>query len=380
MKKQIQCIALWLFCMFVMLSNITSAQSSDEMLNLMVGKGLITAAEADSMRAEAAIKAQTNKEKQNVATFNANRLLQFSGYIQMRYQFNQAKEVSDGIDIRRARLDIRGDVHARWEYRLQLDFAGSPKILDAYAVYKPFYFLKVQVGQFKIPMSPDNLVSSSKMEFIDRSQITEALVSRSRDVLGNHNGRDIGVMLSGNVMKYRDRYLVEYFVAGFNGQGVNTTDKNESKDFTGRLLVHPVKGFDIGAAYYSGYDYFIMKPDTGNFRRLRYSGEAAYTKGRLTLKGEFMSGDDGNIKRQGYFAQAGFFIWPKRIQLLARYDEFDPDIRKGKDISSWYVGGINIFFNEYARLGINYILKNEEGGSEFKVKNDLVSAQFQIGF
>ena len=143
-------------------------------------------------------------------------MLQFSGYIQTRFQSNQKAGTPDGLDIRRARLDIRGDVKTAWEYRLQVDFAGTPKLLDGYAVFKPFDFLKVQVGQFKIPLSPDNIMASGKMEFIDRSQVTEALVSRGKDVLGNNNGRDIGAMVFGSLLKIKDKNYVDYYIGGFN--------------------------------------------------------------------------------------------------------------------------------------------------------------------
>lgn len=356
------------------------AQSMDDMLNLMIGKGLIKQEEADSIRAEAAIRAQNSREKQKSYSLFATRYMQFSGYIQTRFQSNQQKGVTDGLDIRRARLEVRGDVLPTWEYRLQVDFAGSPKILDAYAVFKPFDFLKFQAGQFKLPFSADNLMSSAKLEFIDRSQVTEALVSRGKDVLGNNNGRDIGGVIFGSFLKHQDRFIIDYYLGGFNGQGINVTEKNESKDVVGRLVLHPVKGFDIGGGYYNGWDFLIMKPDTGNFIRHRLVCEMAYSWKWLTLKGEYINGQDGSIRREGFFIQSGFFVWPKKLQLLAKYDQFDPDLKKGGDASRFYIGGFNFFFNEWAKIGLNYSFKNEEKGEEKKINNDLIAIQLQIGF
>jgi len=356
------------------------AQSADELLNIMVAKGVISQTEADSMRAEAAIRAQTAKEKQKNFTFNTSRLLQFSGYVQVRFQSNQAKGVPDGFDIRRARLDIRGDLSTTWEYRLQVDFAVLPKVLDAYAIFKPFNFLKFEAGQFKVPLSADNIMASNKMEFIDRSQVTEALAFRSRDVIGNNNGRDIGVMVFGSLFKMDDRFLVDYFMGGFNGQGINTLDRNEAKNFGGRLLIHPLKGLDIGGAYYNGYDYTIIKPDTGNFIRKRYAGEFAYTYNRLSVKAEYIAGQDGRLKRDGFFVQASFLFLNKKLQALAKYDQYEPDKAKGNDIGTWYIAGVNYFFNNWAKIGVNYTYKSEEGGEVNKINNDLISAQLQVGF
>jgi len=356
------------------------AQSSDDLLNLMINKGVITQNEADSIRAEAAIKAQSDKEKQKKFTFNTSRLLQFSGYVQFRYQNFQAEGIPDGFDIRRARLDIRGDILPTWEYRLQVDFAVVPKVLDAYAGFKPYSFLKIQGGQFKLPISAENLMASHKMEFIDRAQVVEAMTSRSRDILGSNNGRDVGVMAYGSLLKHNERFLAEYSMGIFNGQGANITDKNEAKDFCGRLLLHPIAGLDIGGSYYNGYDYMIVKPDTGNFIRIRYAGEAAWSFKRIILRGEYISGDDGPVKKEGFNIQAIWSVIPKKLQLLARYDQFEPNKHKGQDISVWYVSGINFYFNDYAKVGLNYSYRTEEGGKDMMVSNDLMSVQVQIGF
>src|SRR5688572_1600925 len=59
-----------------------------------------------------------------------------SAYTQVRYQ-KQADALPDGVDIRRARLDLRSAVSPKWDYRLQVDFGGlSPKLLDATITYK----------------------------------------------------------------------------------------------------------------------------------------------------------------------------------------------------------------------------------------------------
>ncbi len=361
------------------LQTAARAQTLDDILNLLVSKGAIQQEEADSLRAEAAVKAQVSRDKQKAGVW-LSKNMQLIGYIQTRYQHFEQGQSAGGFDIRRARLNLQGDIHVSWEYRLQVDMAGQPKILDAYAVYKPWNFMKFQAGSFKVPWSQDNLMASGKMEFIDRSQVTEALVSRSRDVLGNNNGRDIGVMIFGSLLKVKGRYLVDYYAGVFNGQGLNVTDKNKAKDIMARLLFHPIKGLDAGVAYVNGYDNFILKPDTGNFVRFRYAGECSYTWKRLTLKGEYIAGGDGNIKKEGFFAQAGFFVWPGRLQLLAKYDQFEPDKARGKDITVYYTGGLNFFFNEYAKIGINYSYRTEEGGSDFQVKNDLLSIQLQAGF
>ncbi len=59
-----------------------------------------------------------------------------SGLVNVRYQYNGATD-AHGFDVRRARLDFRGDLAPRATYRLQVDLAGTPKILDAYLQWRP---------------------------------------------------------------------------------------------------------------------------------------------------------------------------------------------------------------------------------------------------
>ena len=109
----------------------------------------------------------------------AARQMQLTGYTQIRYQTLDEANKKNGFDIRRARLDLKGNVTPIFRYRLQTEFADKPKILDAYAEIKiAMTILMITAGQFKIPFSLENLTSSNKLEMIDRSQAVEALVAQ----------------------------------------------------------------------------------------------------------------------------------------------------------------------------------------------------------
>lgn len=355
----------------------TSAQTTDDVLNLLISKNLIQQQDADSIRAEFAIKQQEAKEKQKAFNVTTKRALQLSGYTQIRYQtFNEAGK-ADGVDIRRARLDFRGTINPIWDYRLQLEFATSPKILDAYASYKPLDYFKVQLGQFKVPFSIENLAQSNNMETIDRSQVVEALVARGKDIVGNQNGRDIGIQLYGSLLKQNDRFMVDYYLAAFNGAGINAVDNNENKDLSGRLVIHPIPGLDIGGAVYAGIDTIAINPARKQVVRNRFGGELSYTWKNLTIKGEYIEGKDDARKKFGYYAQAGYFVFPKKLQIIAKYDSYDPNKDKEDDDTIWYIGGANYFFNDFVKIAVNYTYKTEKVN---KKNDDIIAAQFQIAF
>jgi phosphate-selective porin len=376
-----------IFFLMVILAGLVftaKSQSTDDVLNLLVQKNLVSQKDADSIRAEAAIASQANLAKIKAFPINAGKKITIAGYTQVRYQALEETGKIDGFDIRRARLDVKGNITPYWGYRVQFDLAGTPKLIDAYAELKLNDYFNFTIGQAKIPFSLENLTSSNKLELIDRSQAVEALVARGKDVGGNQNGRDIGIQLGGTILKLKDRPVLDYRLGVYNGSGINTVDNNEKKDYAARLIVHPVAGLDISGALYNGTR-FIPEVKTGtvvttpskNVDRNRYGFDLNYDLNNLAVRGEYIHGKDDQTNREGYYLQAGYYFLQKKLQLIAKYDFYDADKAKANDASTWYVLGANYNFNTNVRLQANYTIKQEEGPS---INNNLASIQFQIGF
>ncbi|MDD5315157.1 MAG: porin, partial [Bacteroidales bacterium] len=79
-----------------------------------------------------------------------SKLPKMSGFINLRYQY---EDQTNSFDIRRARLDFRGNPVKWFDYRLQVDFASSPKIIDAFVRLKISPMFNLQAGQFKLAFS-----------------------------------------------------------------------------------------------------------------------------------------------------------------------------------------------------------------------------------
>jgi len=360
-------------------SRSNAQQSSEDLINLLINKHVIMQNDADSLRAVIAIKAQEDKAKQKKFPIISGKALTLNGYAQARFQSQQEAGKKDGFDIRRARLDFKGAISEKWDYRLQLEFATSPKILDAMLTYKWADYLKISAGQFKVPFSMENLAGSNKLESIDRSQVVEAMSARSKDLIGNHNGRDLGVQLWGSALKINDLNLLDYAVGVFNGEGINVADSNEKKDVAARLLFHPFKGFDIGGSYYDGVDWRKAgTPATAKDRvRKRYGFEISYLWNNLSLKGEYIKGQDDETDRSGWYMQAGYYFVPKKFQAVLKYDTYDKDLDKADNITNNYICCLNYMFNDFTRIQAAYTYRQEEGG---QVNNDIIALQLQVGF
>jgi phosphate-selective porin OprO and OprP len=365
--------------LLMMMTGIAFGQSTNDILNILITNKTVSQQQADSLRAEAAVKQQDSEAARKSFPVNASKLIQLAGYSQLRYISTEESGKRSGFDIRRARLDIKGAISPYFSYRVQTDFADKPKLLDAYGEIKIADYFTITAGQFKVPFSMENLTSSNKLEMIDRSQVVEALVARSKDVIGNQNGRDIGIQAGGGFLNHGGIPLIEYRLAIFNGSGINVADtSNDAKDLAGRVIINPVKGLSFGGGYYAGYSKAI-KPDVAgrSQTRNRFGIEASYIRTRLSLRGEYIAGTDGKTDRAGWYLQAGYFVVDKKLQFLARYDTYDPNTGKGNNITTNYSFGGNFNFNNWSRLQIFYTIRDEQAT---EISNNYLAMQFQIGF
>jgi phosphate-selective porin OprO/OprP len=373
-----------LFLLILIIPTLAKAQT-DDLLNVLVKKNVITEKEADSIRADAAIKEQAQKdmEKKNQhGVYIGSRALQLSGLIQTEYEGFQQVSVPNTFLLHRARLDVKGDINDAWSYEVYTEFAGvNPKLLDAYTSYKIADYLKFTAGQFKVPFSLESLTNDSQLEFIDRSQVDNALAGRSTDVIGNQNGRDIGADISGNFVKINNNYLFDYTFGVFNGAGYDvTTDNNNHKDIAGRLGIHPISNLSIAGDFYNGVGFYaIGTAKAANHKRDREGVDARYVIGRLAVQAEYDAGTDETTKRAGWYAQATYFVLPQKLQLGVKYDTYDPSKAVPNDISNYYIGGVNYFFNSWAKLSLNYVDRREPA-THLQVPNDIFEAQLQLTF
>ncbi|HLY68806.1 MAG TPA: hypothetical protein VKR53_03690, partial [Puia sp.] len=68
----------------------------------------------------------------------------------------------------------------------------------------------------------------------------------------------------------------------------------------------------------------------------------------------------------------------KHLQGIFRYDVYDPNTLKFKSdvTSTYYVFGLNYFFNVWTKLQINYSRRTESAD----INNDVFNVQLQLAF
>lgn len=206
--------------------------------------------------------------------------------------------------IRRARLAAEGKVARYFDFKLEGDFADTSSTLlrDFYVNIHRIDEVQLRFGQFRVPISQEDLRSGAFQDFVERSMVNNLVPSRSP-----------GVMASGVVGKGR----VEYQVGAFNGKGLLANNNNGTPETAVRLRFTPwqsgseflVKGLTFGGAFTQGrsqggtsvrgqtesrsFTFFV--PDIINGNYIRANGELTWMLGPAAIRAEY---DQTNQRRE----------------------------------------------------------------------------------
>jgi len=254
------------------------------------------------------------------------------GTINFRYQVS---EDLNGFDIRRARLDVRGNISTSLSYRVQAELAGSPKLVDAFMQWSVRPAFGLQGGQFKVPFTIENPYSPANLETIDNSLIVTSLVEHNHVMGASSGGRDIGLAASGSAG------IFDYAVGVFNGSGVNRGDNNKGKDVAGTLTLRPVGGLSIAAFHYNGS------------RRVLTGGGVKYDDGKWMARGEYLEGKTFGTRSRGAYAVGGLFVTPK-WQPVAKVDWLLADTASSATRLIYYTAGVNWLPIKNVKVQLNY--------------------------
>lgn len=329
--------------------------------------------------------------------------LSISGWMNIQYDYEQQlnndnvliKDINT-LNVRRARLDVKGNINKNLEFRVQGDFAGTPKLVDGFVKVKLDKSFNIQVGQFKIPFTFENPQSPLTLEGIEYAQVISKLSGYS-DISGvktYFGGRDVGLMVYGDFFSFerdgKEIPILTYKLGVFNGNGMNNKDANTAKDIAASIEVCPgVKGLMLAASYYDG-NYMLKEDETvydknANRDRLTFGGK--YENGRLTVRSEYITAQTEMIKgldvyelgSDGFYVAAGYWFNVKnqRIRPVARYDFFRSDVTDKNTNSTYYMVGVDWWPMNNLRLLVNYTLKDNPQNNNL---GHLLQAQLSVKF
>ena len=332
-----------------------------------------------------------------------------------------ADEVDDRFLLRRARLTLTGDYAEQLDFKLEIElFSGtnaratSVAARDVSVNWKPRPELNLKVGQFKTPFGREQLTSDSRLISIEPSLVTTALVP----------DRQVGLQVSGQPLAnispdHAD--VVTYYAGVFNGSGSNTAlNDNEEFMYAGRLEVLALRsrilnqeasvrfgasgltsrdgiGTRVSPAVFVNEDGtlspFEISPAGG---REAYGIDAALQLGGVELIAEYINAriylrelgpsvpQLAPFRPEGYYVQGSYFLVPEKLQLVTKWESFNPDQLADDDIHS-ITAGVNYYLRGHnLKLMANYI----HTWSDFRAANpqfgrdefDQVTLRLQVMF
>lgn len=304
------------------------------------------------------------------------------GYAQVGYTYDDSGTGKvNTFEVKRAILMARGKITDHWSCYFQYSLANTPKFLEVYTEYQFLPELSIRLGEFKSMYTLENtLWSPSTAALINVfSQATCYLVgyNGSDPLYGSSSGRDIGLMVYGDLFKN----LISYKLAVMNGQGINKKDANNQKDIVGNFMIHPWKWLDIGGTFSIGTGCAIStseaNPDIqigGNYRRNRWTAGASVKLSHLDLRGEYLAGLDGLVRSAGGYALVTAHL-PHHVDLIASYDY----LNRNKSLQmkqTNYVAGLQWWFYPKCRLQVQYTYQDPHKGNH----SNLLQTQIQVKF
>ncbi|HSO74129.1 MAG TPA: porin, partial [Blastocatellia bacterium] len=144
---------------------------------------------------------------------------QLTGYAQLDHRsYESGNHPPNTFLMRRARLALEGKLARYFDFKIEGDFADVVGTLlrDAYVNVHRIDEFQLRFGQFRVPISQEEIRSDAFQDFVERSMVNNLAPSRSP-----------GLMASGVIKKG----VFEYQVGAFNGRGllgVNTTGTPET--------------------------------------------------------------------------------------------------------------------------------------------------------
>lgn len=275
----------------------------------------------------------------------------------MNFNFQNHGGYSSDYDIGSIDVGMIGEFNHFKETDFKLQFKLTPVsdltffqqlISDAYIVNRNIPHHQIFIGNSRNQVGVEGGMSSSFVPFVMRSQIARTF----------GNTRAFGARITGkySLIDYSlaanssDRFFKEFFPgAEFTGW-VNIKPLGLTKGKYGKLVlgtgVSTGKNHDnytVGGAYV-GYTY----------KNFFINGEYSRANG---YNGRYRSSNSA----QGFYTTVGYSITPK-LQIVGRFDWFDPNLDVGKDIRREYSAGINYFIvGQALRILLNYVYCDNEG-------------------
>lgn len=298
-------------------------------------------------------KPQEGKKKWKIADYVT--VPKFGGYIVGTYKYNsqEGKNGGDGFGLRYLRLYLDGTVFKDFKYRVQMNVSGEPgttssaRVIDAFVSWQKWAPLGIKMGEFKRCFTFENPMNPWDIASGDYTQLTKNFAGMSGDFYKggtNSGGRDLGIQIYGDAFKVgkTQHYLLHYQAGVYNGQGINTSDKDKEKDYIATVQLQPIKGLYLGVFGWSGS--FHNGTQSNYFKRWAagvsyeglFSARAEYAR-NIFADGAALNGF--GQKSDAWYIRMGIPTW-RWLRVNLGYDAYRKDMSTWTSLNSIYTLGL----------------------------------------
>jgi phosphate-selective porin len=327
--------------------------------------------------------------------------MSLGGFFQAQAEFGNAPDgryngIEDRFLMRRARLFVQGSFLEHFDYKMEADFGANSlseqtgsraALTDMFLNWNRYDFANVKAGQYKTHFGWEQLASDTKILTVERSLPNDRLT----------DGRQIGSSVTGSVLDKR----VSYAIGLFNGTSVNNSfNDNDHFMYSARIQGTAVKtewnkmpvewnigvnglttkdGGSGGSVTKSGFGFDAVAGGAvdNNFvgDRNAWGVDTQVKVGPFDLQAEYIRSrfePDNNIpangfEADGWYVLGGYYILPKYLQAIVRYEQFDPHLGVSGDSSDVWTFGLNYYIKgDDLKLMANFLYGDQAGGDERK--------------
>ena len=326
--------------------------------------------------------------------------LKVTGYAQAGYNatLNEGANNTNSFEMRRVILMVGADIAPHFYAFFMHDFK-SGNMQEYYMEYRPCKAFNVRLGQSKREFTLENPMSPTVLESIGPMAQSVLWLNGADPLMSNGSGRDMGLMFYGDVLNGRLRYVAEVV----NGGQINTSDKNNQKNFIGKLEYKLMPNLRVGVSGELGHGYSVAysayNPDlydnenkkgmTYRQNRWAFSGEwkskktgTDYFRHRCaSVRAEVMGGMDGDVHSFGGYISSAIPVY-KQLDVVAMVDNFNYNTGKNY-LQNNFMVGLQLWLHTKCRLQLQYTysaLSSAHRADLGKTNCSKIDAQVQVAF
>ncbi|MGE5498875.1 MAG: porin [Syntrophothermus sp.] len=308
----------------------------------------------------------------------------FSGDARTWYENDMANGRGNFL-VRNARLQVTGNASEIVSYKFIFDFAALPKstlsgsavttdlslLGDAFISIKPVNSLALSLGQFKVPFSTENIMSTNQLPFSNRPLMSQTVTPAVYDL--------------GFLASYSNTSVVpvDFDAAVYNGNGQNKSENDRTDNYAIRAVVKPIPDFNVAVNYAGGR--------AAGFDVKMFDFSAGYKMSGFTFAAEYASRKTAAVKQDiNSNSMLGYVVYDlpvtasvlKYVSPALRYEVYDPTDLSDKDHFTRLTAGLTFSFAKltWSHFRINYELLGYKNVLNEDKNDGKMILEYQIRF